>query len=105
LEQSVVGDGIIASRVAWDPKPVEITANEALAADAAGTGSRTAKAEAIEFLEGALAAGPLPVKQVEKMASEHGLTRKVIRSAREALGVKIHRNGFGPGSKSLWSIP
>ena len=33
------------------------------------------------------------------------LTIKAIRSAREALGVKIERNGFGPGSKSLWSLP
>ena len=33
------------------------------------------------------------------------LTAKAIRSAREALGVKIERNGFGPGSRSLWSLP
>ena len=39
------------------------------------------------------------------MAREHGLTDKAIRSAREALGVKINRNGFGPGSQSLWSLP
>jgi hypothetical protein len=39
------------------------------------------------------------------MAREHGLTPKAIRSAREAIGVKIDRDGFGPGSKSLWSLP
>src|SRR5262245_55421417 len=39
------------------------------------------------------------------MAREHGLTTKVVRSAREALGVRIERDGFGPGSKSLWSLP
>jgi putative DNA primase/helicase len=105
LEQCTVADGIVGSRVLWDTEPVTITANEALAADLAGTQSRTAKAEAMEFLEGALAGGPTPAAQVYHMAREHGLTPKVLRSAREALGVKIERDGFGPGSKSLWSLP
>jgi hypothetical protein len=48
---------------------------------------------------------PLPAAEINRMAREHGLTPKVIRSAREALGVKIERDGFGPGSKSLWSLP
>ena len=66
---------------------------------------RTAKADAMEFLQAALAGDPVPATEVSRMAHEHGLTAKAIRSAREALGVKIERNGFGPGSKSLWSLP
>ena len=105
LEQSIVGDGIVASRIVWDGEPVEITANEALAAEASGTEGRTAKAEAVEFLQGALAGGPLPAVDAKRMAREHGLTEKALRSAREAIGVKVERDGFGPGSKSLWSLP
>jgi putative DNA primase/helicase len=105
LEQCVIGDGIVASRVLWDAEPVTITANEALAADAAGTETRTAKAEAMGFLQAALCAEPISAAEVNRMAREHGLTPKVLRSAREALGVKIKRDGFGPGSKSLWSLP
>jgi putative DNA primase/helicase len=105
LEQCLVGDGIVASRILLDGEPVAITANEALAADAAGTETRTAKADAMEFLRVALAGAPLPATEVNRMAREHGLTPKAIRSAREALGVKIERDGFGPGSKSLWSLP
>jgi hypothetical protein len=104
LDQCLVGDGVVASRILWDRDPVEITANEALAADAAGTETRTAKADAIEFLQGALADKPVPAAEVTRMAREHGLTAKAIRSAREALEVKIVRDGFGPGSKSLWSL-
>jgi hypothetical protein len=104
LEQCIVADDIVASRAVWNMEPVLITADEALAADAAGTGSRTAKAEATEFLRAVLADGPVPAAEVNRMAREHGLTTKVIRSAREALGVKIERDGFGPGSKSLWSF-
>ena len=105
LEQCLLDDGIVASRILWDSEPVTITANEALAAEAAGTESRTAKADAIDFLKAALADGPMAVAEINRMAREHGLTAKVIRSAREALRVKIERDGFGPGSKSLWSLP
>jgi cell division protease FtsH len=41
----------------------------------------------------------------KRLARDHGLIEKAIRSAREDLGVKIHRDGFGPGSKSWWSLP
>jgi putative DNA primase/helicase len=105
LEQSLVGDGIAASRIVWDSEPVTITADEALAAEAAGLESRTAKAEAMALLREALAGGSMPAIDAKRIAREHGLTEKAIRSAREALGVKIERDGFGPGSKSLWSLP
>src|SRR5262249_51259860 len=64
LEQCLVGDGIVASRISWDSEPVTITANEALAADAVGTEARTAKADAMEFLQAALADGPRPAMVV-----------------------------------------
>jgi hypothetical protein len=105
LVQTIVGADIVASYVAWDSQPVSMTANEALAASAGGEEGRSAKAEAMEFLREALAKEPMPAADVTKMAREHGLTPKVVRSAREALNVKIERDGFGPGSKSLWSLP
>ena len=64
--------------------------------EAAG-GRRTAKADAMEFLQAALAGDPVPATEVNRMARERDLTIKAIRSAREALGVQIERNGFGPG--------
>ena len=105
LEQCLVEDDILASRILWDADPVAITANEALAAEATGTEPRTAKADAVEFLQAALTGGPIPATDAKRMAREHGLTDKAIRSAREALGVKVNRDGFGPGSQSLWSLP
>src|SRR5258707_14944505 len=74
-------------------------------AETAGAETRTAKADAIEFLQAALAGDPVPATEVSRMAHEHGLTAKVVRAAREALGVKIERNGFGPGSRSVGSLP
>jgi AAA domain len=104
LEQCLVGNGILASRIFWDAEPVAITANEALAAELGGNETRTAKADAMKFLKAVLASGQVPAAEINRMAREHGLTAKAIRSAREALSVKIDRDGFGPGSKSLWSL-
>jgi hypothetical protein len=72
---------------------------------AAAPERRTAKAKATAFLQAALAGDPVPATEVGRMAREHGLTAKVVRAAREALGIRIARHGFGPGSKSLWSLP
>jgi hypothetical protein len=57
------------------------------------------------ILSRALAGDPVPATEVGRRAREHGLTAKAIRAAREALGIKIARDGFGSGSKSLWSLP
>ena len=105
LVQTLVGpeQNIVASYVAWDSVPVSISANDALRATEEGH-DRSAKAEATEFLRAALSEGAVPAGEISRMARDHGLTTKVVRSAREALGVKIDRDGFGPGSKSVWSL-
>jgi RecA-family ATPase len=36
LEQTIITNGIVASRIAWETQPVAMTANQAMAADAAG---------------------------------------------------------------------
>jgi hypothetical protein len=74
-------------------------------AETAGTETRTAKADAMEFLRATLVGDPVAAAELSRVAHERGLTPKAIRSAREALGVEIARNGFGPGSRSLWSLP
>ena len=48
---------------------------------------RTAKADAMKFLQGVLTGDPVPATEVSRMAHEHGLTAKALRLAREALGV------------------
>jgi hypothetical protein len=105
LEKRRIKNDIRTSRIVWEAEPVAITANEALAAEAGGARSRPAKVEAMEFLQAVLADGPVPVSDINRMAREHGLTDKTVRSAREALNVRIERAGFGLGSKSVWSLP
>jgi hypothetical protein len=72
-------------------------------AEIAGTETRTAKA--VRFLQAALTDHPVPAAQVTRVAHEHGLTAKAIRSARESLAVQVQRSGFGRAGKWLWSLP
>jgi hypothetical protein len=70
-----------------------VSADEALRASEGGS-DKTAKAEAMEFLKAALASGAVPAAEVNRMARDNGLTTKSVRSAREALGVQIERDGL-----------
>jgi hypothetical protein len=74
-------------------------------AETVGTDPQTAKAGATRFLLAALADHPLPATQVSRMAHEHGLTARAVRSARETLDVRVVRVGYGRGGQWLWSLP
>lgn len=105
IEQRLVGDGrdILASRIIWDAEPVAITANEAMAADMAGTDGRTAKAEAMEFLLQLLADGPMAMIDIEDQARGAGLSWATVRRAKQTLGVLSHKAGMDGGW--LWELP
>jgi len=102
VEQTIVADSIVASRVAWETEPVSITANQALAAEAAGTEHQSAQAEAEEFLRDILTDGPVPAKDVQEAARASLITNATLRRAKAKLDIEVTREGFGPGSKVLW---
>jgi hypothetical protein len=109
LEQHIVGDGIVASAVAWEGGHVEQTADTAL--NASGEHAATAKDDAKEFLQRILASGPLPVREIEPEARDCGLLGdtaqvgqcKPLRMAREALGIKVQKTGMQGGW--VWLLP
>jgi putative DNA primase/helicase len=96
-------DGISTSRLEWEPEPVTITANEALAAVSADTEERSALTDAMQFLRDLLATGPISSKEVERLAKADGHAVATIRRARNALGVVIDKEGFRAGWR--WSLP
>jgi hypothetical protein len=114
-EQRLVGENedILASWVEWETEPVSTTADQALGTGG-GKDEPTATGDAIDFLNIKLAAGRRAlVTDLETEARAEGLLResqrisqsKPFRAARESIGVKINREGFGPGSKCYWSTP
>lgn len=84
---------------------VQGSARDVLAEVEAVDTDRSATDEAMDWLRDALEAGPMPAGQVLKSAKLSGLSDKALRTARERLGIKPKRNGFGPGSSVTWALP
>ena len=99
IENKIVADGIKTSAVVWDPDPVTTTADEALAAAAK---NKKASSTAMDFLEQLLRDGPVDQSEAVRLGAEAGFTEKNLRMARENLGVKSKKEGFGAEGKWVW---
>lgn len=111
IEQVQVPDfpDIFASRVLWGGA-IEGNARDVLAEAEAEPADeeddrRTETDEAIDALRDVLSEGEMVAKEVKATMREAGYSDKVIRLARERLGVQTRRDGFGKALKSLWSLP
>jgi hypothetical protein len=105
LRQTVVGGpgkDIVASCVDWEPDPVTITANEALAAETGSNGPSPCQ-EAEAFLRELLADGALPQKQVKADSHAAGLSWATVRRAKARLKIKPYKSGMDGGW--LWGLP
>ena len=60
--------------------------------------------EAKQFLIEMLGAGEVPAKDVKAVADAHMISTATLRRAKSVLGVKVSRDGFGPGSAVFWSL-
>jgi putative DNA primase/helicase len=99
------GKEIATSRIMFESTPITITADQALAALVGNSENRSEKSEAIDFLADALRRGPVSAKDMKKEAAEAGISPKSLRSAREALGVKPEKTGFGDEGGWFWNLP
>lgn len=64
-----------------------------------------ALAEASRWLVDLLNEGEKPVKEIYVAAEAQGFSERTVDRAKEALGVKSTRRGFGKDSYSVWSLP
>jgi putative DNA primase/helicase len=102
IEGTQVAEGIIAPRIIWDDAPVDMTADQALAA--ANKHSKDSKSlkDAKEFLTELLADGPVEATDGEEAAAKEGISKRTLERARAALGIKAAKDGFqGPW---MWSM-
>lgn len=104
VEQRDLGHGIVAPMIVWDRERVTVTADEALAASEA-TEDRSSKSEAMAFLRDMLADKPLSARDVKRMAAEAGISDKALRTARETIGIKPVKAGFGTTGGWVWELP
>lgn len=101
LESHVLPGEIETSRVVWEGEAVTVTADEAMATDVNEQRSGTDKAA--DWLREVLRAGPMAAQEVERIARDAGISPKSLRRAREKLGIKPQKQGFGGGW--WWSLP
>jgi len=87
----------------WTGKS-DLTAHQLLAAPADGEG-RTALIEAKEVLEELLSAGPMPPTEIRKAALAAGVKESTLRAAKDALGVRAVKLGFGEDGQWKWELP
>jgi hypothetical protein len=110
MEQRIVGNDpktsqpIVASNVVWERDPVEITADQAIAAtNAKGREEISAKDAAAEFLRRKLKDGPVLVTDIMEHAEAELIAEKTLRRAKDELGVVSEKRGMvGPWQ---WKMP
>ena len=102
LAYSIESDGTGSDPVVvWEPEPVSLTADDALAADRAVDDSGGAG----DWLREALGDGKMPAADVLRQGRSNGFSDKALRRAFKAIGGRPRREGFGAGGTWYWSLP
>jgi putative DNA primase/helicase len=96
---------IVDGALAWEAEPVTMTADDAMQQAANAGENRSERNDAAEWLGEVLADGPMPVKDLERMARDSGVSWPTVKRAKDELGVQSNRSGFGRGSVCSWSLP
>ena len=89
--------------VLWDSEPVSVSVDDAMAAEYGGSGDRTDREQAKEWLRIALADGRMYSTQVFQEARENGHSEKTIRRAFKDMGGKPSKSGFD--GRWFWELP
>lgn len=95
-------------RVEWQPETVEITAEEAIAAERRAARQDRAspeRREAEEWLRDVLARGPILARDIEAAGRAAGFSGKILRSAKEAIGAESVKDGYGLDARWIWRAP
>ncbi|MBI4506293.1 MAG: AAA family ATPase [Chloroflexi bacterium] len=92
-----------AVRITWLGETAH-TASQLLASPA-GDDERDAVAEACGFIREALMDGPRPSNDLQREARAAGIADHTLRRARESLGIRPQRLGFGSAGEWMWALP
>jgi putative DNA primase/helicase len=99
-----IGVDIPAPYVVWSDQHVEITATQAMEAEADRRGGGALKA-ATSFLSEQLGEGPVLKTSIEEAAEANGISTATLRRAYDKLGVKAFKEKGIKDGKWLWKLP
>ena len=103
---SEIPNGIATSRIEWEPEPVTMTANAALVARTDHADEQRGERDAAaEWLRDLLGDGPVSTRDVQAEARAAGHSWATIRRAKDVIGVRVQRDGFGKGGAWRWTLP
>lgn len=104
LAYRIQADGVsISPVVVWEPNPVNVSADDALAGERGMGGGRTERDAAADWLRDFLADGPKLAKEVESESEAAGFKKRTIERAKAAVGIVPRKDGFGGGW--VWALP
>lgn len=97
------------TKIVWDAHPTQDSADALLVKLNRGPGGGVEREtpaldEATAFLKQTLADGPVPAKEVQAAAEQHGIAAITLRRTRQTLNVQLTRTP-GPTPISQWSLP
>ena len=114
LEQCLIPNDILVSRIAWGTSYIERSADAVLARSQGDHAvDRGGAEEVMEFLRTLLADGPVSVREIQSQAVEAGLLaegkpitqNKMFRRVRDKLSIKSGKQGFGGKGGWQWELP
>ncbi len=91
--------------LAWEPEPVEVSADEALEHSNGEGGRGAVLSEAVDWLRDALGDGAVSTKELKQQAGKDGIASRTLDRAKSELGVKASREGFGGSGRWVWTLP
>jgi hypothetical protein len=96
---------IVDGNVEWESEPVDMSADDLLAIEAAPPprGKEIDKAKA--FIKDVLASGPEAANDVIERGKQEGLSERTLKRAKMDLGVQSVKSGEGKDQKWLWQLP
>jgi len=96
-------EGTDVARVQWDGESI-LSANSILAVPAESD-ERSALGDAKDFLYDLLREDAYPVKVIKVAARDAGIQDATLRRAKDALGIKPDKEGFGKDGHWVWRLP
>ena len=104
IEKTVISNDIEAPYLRWSDEPVDVTADQALAASISASRDGGALYEVKQFLREMFSDGAVvDAKEAEEAAEAHGISERTLRRARKELKIVPEKDGYQGTWK--WRLP